>query len=120
MKYKRGGAGENLEIGFTLHNAVLVCSIIQLGPDAQCPDVFSVGMQRRFALDNPELLNYEEDEDGNIVLCTTTTGPAHKKRKTSANGRVPQGQDFWSKVDAYFTVRIRDHGRSLASQSWKP
>ncbi|KAI0670255.1 hypothetical protein C8Q78DRAFT_1035408 [Trametes maxima] len=99
FKYKRGGPGERLDIGYTIHNALL----------------------RRFALDNPQSLNYEEDEDGNIIESSpdNRAGSSRKKRKTTASGRVPQGQDFWSKVDKYFQDHIKEKGRNLTAPAWK-
>lgn len=47
-------------------------------------------------------------------------GPARKKRKTSSAGRVPRGQDFWSRVDAFFVATIGQYGRDLAGQLWSP
>ncbi|KAI0355310.1 hypothetical protein OH77DRAFT_1511597 [Trametes cingulata] len=99
VKYKRGGPGDRLDVGYTIHN-------------------------RRFALDNPELLNIDESEDGNDSSSTppaadSTTGPARKKRKTTAGGRVPRGEDFWSRVDRHLASYVISYGRNLASVQWK-
>ncbi|KAI0751776.1 hypothetical protein C8Q80DRAFT_1119434 [Daedaleopsis nitida] len=107
-KYRRGGVGDSaLDIGFTIHNALL----------------------RRFAIDNPHLLNIEEAEDGEgsdinrqeRTHVDSSSGPAKKKRKTAttAGGRVPTGQDFWSQVDRYFGTYVTKWGKDITSPGWK-
>ncbi|RDB27985.1 hypothetical protein Hypma_002123 [Hypsizygus marmoreus] len=96
MKYKRGGAGEKLDIGFTIHNALL----------------------RKFALDNPQLVQSAEVEESDTE--SQEGSPVPKKRKASQHsGRVPNGKHFWAKVDAWFAAEILQRGRNFASPSWK-
>ena len=42
-----------------------------------------------------------------------TLGPVKKR------GRVAKGEDFWSKVDAWFKAEIAARGKDLSSASWK-
>ncbi|PPQ83079.1 hypothetical protein CVT26_011919 [Gymnopilus dilepis] len=42
-----------------------------------------------------------------------TTGPVKKC------GMVAKGEDFWSKVDAWFKAEIASRGKDFSSASWK-
>ncbi|KAJ7498186.1 hypothetical protein B0H11DRAFT_2226324 [Mycena galericulata] len=102
-KFKRGGPGPNLDVGFSIHNAIL----------------------RRFAMENPAIIGVEEveaDEEDNIDEGSPE--PPSKKRKlsatTHAGGRIPKGKDFWSRVDAFFAQKIKDFGsKNLQNAGWK-
>ncbi|KAJ7633336.1 hypothetical protein DFH06DRAFT_910655, partial [Mycena polygramma] len=105
MKFKRGGPGPALDVGYTVHNALL----------------------RRFAMENPAIIGVEEveveDDDGTEDY--SSPGPVSKKRKLQSTptphggGRVPKGKDFWSKVDAFFTKKITEFGgKNLQSAGW--
>ncbi|KAI0723527.1 hypothetical protein C8Q76DRAFT_794454 [Earliella scabrosa] len=110
-RFKRGGIGKKgLPTGLTIRNALL----------------------RRFALDNPQILNIAETEvdedtpgseaDPEGGLCVDAqAGPAQKKRKTAttAGGRVPRGQDFWSQVDVYLAGYIIQWGNNITAPEWK-
>ncbi|RDB20869.1 hypothetical protein Hypma_012041 [Hypsizygus marmoreus] len=104
-KYKTGGPGLNLEIGFTIHNALL----------------------RRFAVDNTSLLGVEEHEDDEEDIDLDDTNPSSrptKKRKrsgqTHAGGRIAKGQDFWSQVDAFFVRMVSSfNSRNLTGPAWR-
>ncbi|KAJ7688024.1 hypothetical protein B0H17DRAFT_1201703 [Mycena rosella] len=103
-KFKRGGPGLSLDIGYTIHNAHL----------------------RRFAIENPSIIGVEdvvEDEDSNDDPGSSPA-PASKKRKLNtaahAGGRIPKGKDFWSQVDAFFATKIHEFGsKNLQSPGWK-
>ncbi|KIM36128.1 hypothetical protein M413DRAFT_31883 [Hebeloma cylindrosporum] len=103
MKYKRGGAGENLDRGFTLRNALL----------------------RKFVLENLKIAQTPEAADPENEDSDSTTSPPPQKRKHVAQntkksgGRIARGQDFWSLVDAFFTKLVKDWGRVLTAPSWK-
>lgn len=81
--------------------------------------------QRRFGLDNLSLISavivkpveHNEDEDEDEYDIPAPSAP--KKRKVRSGGRVPKGQDFWSRVDAWFIEEIKEKGRSLTGASWK-
>lgn len=65
-------------------------------------------------MDNPEILKKPESESSEK---TTETGSS--KRPRNSGGRVPTGQDFWSKVDAYFAGLVKTNGTNLVSAAWK-
>ncbi|KAJ7751600.1 hypothetical protein B0H16DRAFT_1723955 [Mycena metata] len=101
MKYKLGGAGQNLSQTFTAHVVIL----------------------RRFAYDHPNLQGSsdevsadrgaDDDEDEN-------TPPAAKRRKTNrVGGRIAAGHDFWGALDAYFRKEIGVRGKSFTAPKWK-
>ncbi|KAJ7435964.1 hypothetical protein B0H11DRAFT_1755427 [Mycena galericulata] len=102
-KFKRGGPGLNLDVGFTVHNAIL----------------------RRFALENPMSIGVEEvEEDNDDRSESASPEPPSKKRKISATtrggGRIAKGKDFWSQVDAFFAKKINELGsKNLQSAGWK-
>ncbi|KAI0709508.1 hypothetical protein C8Q76DRAFT_799505 [Earliella scabrosa] len=104
-KYKLGGLGDKpLDRSFIVRNAIL----------------------RRFALENPHLLNIAEAESENDNAGEETTvdpqaGPPNKvrKTKTTAGGRVPQGEDFWSKFDEYLSGFIKQWGNVITAAPWK-
>ncbi|KAJ7436371.1 hypothetical protein B0H11DRAFT_1754865 [Mycena galericulata] len=102
-KFKRGGPGMGLDVGFTIHNALL----------------------RRFAMENPAIIGVEEVEvEDDESVEDGSPEPANKKRKRSptarAGGRIPKGKDFWSRVDAFFAAKIGEFGsKNLQRTAWK-
>ncbi|KAF7378432.1 hypothetical protein MSAN_00270000 [Mycena sanguinolenta] len=88
------------------------------GVDGELSDLYTIHavLLRRFAFDHPELLWTDEaegDED--------SESPSKKRKATAKQGgRVAAGQDFWSKVDAYFKKEIEKRGRSFKDARWKP
>jgi hypothetical protein len=66
-------------------------------------------MQRRFAKENPHLLDRDEDWE--------VSEPASKKRKLA--GRPAGGQDWWSSVDSWFAAQISARGKQLTGDEWK-
>ncbi|KAJ7294050.1 hypothetical protein C8J57DRAFT_1491402 [Mycena rebaudengoi] len=102
-KFKRGGPGEELDIAFTIHNAIL----------------------RRFGRENFALIGAEEVDEP-MDDDSEEAPPAPKKRKLAAvtqgqgGGRVPKGKDFWSQVDTFFAAKIKLFGsKNLLSAGWK-
>ncbi|KAJ7932001.1 hypothetical protein B0H13DRAFT_1857417 [Mycena leptocephala] len=102
-KFKRGGSGVDLDVSFTIHNALL----------------------RRFARENPFVIGVEEvDDDDSTEDIGSSPAPPQKKRKITAaghaGGRIPKGQDFWSQADAFFAKKITEFGsKNLQSAGWK-
>ncbi|KAJ7711757.1 hypothetical protein B0H16DRAFT_1815801 [Mycena metata] len=102
-KFKRGGPGLGLDIGFTIHVALL----------------------RRFARENPSTIGVEEVEDDDTTEdIGSSPAPPTKKRKIAATshggGRIPKGKDFWSQVDKFFTQKIVEFGsKNLQGAGWK-
>jgi hypothetical protein len=41
------------------------------------------------------------------------------KRVRTLGSRIAKGEDFWSKVDAYFVTMTGLHGRDLSAPGWK-
>jgi hypothetical protein len=83
--------------------------------------------QRRFAYENPSLLDRVEDEDEGSTTPTPedtpsedppTGEPAKKKHKRGQGGRVPKGEDFWSKVEMWFEAWQKQWGVSWGAIGW--
>ncbi|KAJ6587691.1 hypothetical protein DFH09DRAFT_1027633 [Mycena vulgaris] len=94
-----GGVGELSEL-FTVHAALL----------------------RRFAFDHPALLGIDEvvDEADDDTSEGATPSPAKRKRTAAKKGgRIPKGQDFWSKTDAYLKEEVGKRGRNFTDPRWK-
>lgn len=70
--------------------------------------------QRDVAYKNRSLLSIDEasgdEDDGGGE-------PVPKKRRRG--GRVPKSEDFWLRVDAYFTSKLEANGHNLSSPKWK-
>ncbi|THH26574.1 hypothetical protein EUX98_g7618 [Antrodiella citrinella] len=100
MKYKQGGNGEGLDPKFMIHLAIL----------------------RRFCIDHPEiakaqlLTGSESDVDSELEEGNPTP---RKRRKGTGGGRIPNGEDFWSRMDKFFADGIAARGRSLTAEPWK-
>ncbi|KAJ7160224.1 hypothetical protein C8R46DRAFT_1194629 [Mycena filopes] len=139
-KFKRGGPGLNLDVGFTIHNALLVRRVYeQQKISANAPP------KRRFAIENPGSIGVEEVDDDDDSTEDGSLAPVPKKRKhrnashddddgespapskkrklgptSHAGGRIPKGKDFWSLVDAFFARQITKFGsKNLQSAGWK-
>ncbi len=88
-------------------------------PDSDSP------YQRRFAFENPELLNIAENEhhsdsDPELTHVDPDDGPARKKRKkNSSRGRLADGECFWSRFEEYMGPLIQDMGSDMTSSAWK-
>lgn len=85
------------------------------------PDVLP---QRRFGLDNLNLLNTEtladEPDEAGAYGGESDSGSAQRKRKrTTKVGRIPHGEDFWGQVDSYLAEKVKELGRDLAGQQWR-
>ncbi|KAJ7596203.1 hypothetical protein C8J56DRAFT_1043295 [Mycena floridula] len=81
---------------------------------------------RRFAMENNDLLFASEDEKEKDDSSDATPPPAKKARKTKlpTGGRVPGGQDFWSKVDDWFHRQMFAEdgpqlGKNLLGNKWQ-
>ncbi|KAJ6521635.1 hypothetical protein DFH09DRAFT_1424712 [Mycena vulgaris] len=99
-KYKLGGGVGELSELFTVHAALL----------------------RRFAFDHPALLGIDEvvDEADDDTSKGATPSPAKRKRTAAKKGgRIPKGQDFWSKTDAYLKEQVGKRGRNFTDPRWK-
>ncbi|KAF7975988.1 hypothetical protein HWV62_8146 [Athelia sp. TMB] len=98
MKYRRGQFEEDMGVGYTIHNALL----------------------RRFGLDNVtliELVAPANDDDDDSELIPDDSAATGSKRKQG--GRIPKGEDFWARVDAYFASHIESKGSNLLDMRWK-
>ncbi|KAH8101156.1 hypothetical protein BXZ70DRAFT_892067 [Cristinia sonorae] len=75
-------------------------------------------------LEHPELMSQasesddgeDQDEDSD-----NANGPPRKRKKTrkKTGGRVPDGKDFWSRVDTFFEEQIKLRGTSMTGSKWK-
>ena len=84
--------------------------------------------QRRFAYEHKNLLlNKEEDDDDDLDDDEEDEDPSNttqqKKRKKKSTrkkaGHISNGDDFWSKVDAWFEEEIRKRDRDLSGPLWR-
>ncbi|KAF8180355.1 hypothetical protein BJ912DRAFT_929295 [Pholiota molesta] len=79
----------------------------------------------RFAFENRGTLGESSDSDNNIADTTDTTPDSLGKRKRPPpppplpRGRIPDGEDFWSRVDAWFKSEIKTRGKEFTSEPWK-
>ncbi|KAK0435373.1 hypothetical protein EV421DRAFT_1740244 [Armillaria borealis] len=76
---------------------------------------------RRFVAENQDLVWTVERPPGSDSenQQLSSTEPPNKKRKLPT-GRSAKGEDFWSKVDEYFRVKIEEYQLdNLLSESWK-
>lgn len=88
-------------------------------------------------MDNPdlkpslsELSSPESEQDGNSDVDgeEESLEPARKRRRNAQDvsievpgrgGRVPNGKDFWSRVDSWFKDEIKKRGNDLTGPRWK-
>ena len=89
--------------------------------------VFSISqrfIQRRFAYENRDLLGVsedDEDQDGADVAFSPAAGQKCKRTNHQGKGgRIPNGEDFWSRVDVWFSDEIAKRDNDLAGTLWKP
>jgi hypothetical protein len=126
--------GQENEQGFLIHYALLVCLFFGNGTLNYNSDCY---FQRRFALDNPELKpslselsSQDSERDGNSDVDgeEELQEPGRKRRRNAQDtsseapgrgGRVPNGKDFWSKVDGWFKEEIKKRGNDLTGPQWK-
>ncbi|KAK7027591.1 hypothetical protein R3P38DRAFT_2526299 [Favolaschia claudopus] len=105
MKFKWGGAGVKLDVGYSVHNAIL----------------------RRFAREHPTAIGVEElevEEDDTAEELASSPEPPSKKRRvspsTNGGGRITKGRDFWSMVDTFFTAKMTElSSKNLQAQAGK-
>jgi hypothetical protein len=70
--------------------------------------------------DNPTLLGTPEESDTENDSPEDIEGAqVKKKHKRAAGGRIPKGEDFWGKVDAFWASEIAKWGRNLTGSHWK-
>lgn len=60
-----------------------------------------------------------DTDEANIDVEESDSASRPKKRRRTKVGRVPLGEDFWGKVDTYFSGMVKQYGRDLAGQRWK-
>ncbi|KAG1795418.1 uncharacterized protein HD556DRAFT_1472944 [Suillus plorans] len=80
---------------------------------------------RRFAYENPHLLDRAEEEDESLSTPSAEDAedspigePLKKKRKRGQGGRTTKGEDFWSKVEMWFEARQKQWGDSWGTPGW--
>ena len=78
--------------------------------------------ERQIAFENKALLVEDKHEDENLDNEPPDNGPASRKQRwvstVGKRGHVPNGQDFWSKVDAWFHEEIEVCGNDYSSPSF--
>lgn len=71
------------------------------------------------------LLNKEEDDDDDLdededdVEDPLSSRKCKRKTLRKKVGRISNGDDFWSKVDAWFEEEIRKCDRDLSGSLWR-
>ncbi|KAL1708927.1 hypothetical protein EV121DRAFT_287176 [Schizophyllum commune] len=109
QRFMLGGMGREIPNSLTIRNAILRRFVLEHRTEACAPC--------------PEETAQAEESAGkylNHVPSKRTSGgtiksSAGKKR----GGRIANGADFWSLVDAWFAHEIDTRGRDLAGSKWK-
>jgi hypothetical protein len=124
-KYKRGGPGgsvSGIDIGYTIHYAILVC-FVSWCLACLSTDPVVVNTQRQYTYDHkaendPEELVEDNDSEGSAAAAAQRS---NKKRKVDgwSGGRVKHGECFWSKFDLWSDEHITRWGLSLTTTEWK-
>ncbi|KAJ6549022.1 hypothetical protein DFH09DRAFT_1503147 [Mycena vulgaris] len=120
-KYKLGGGVGELSELFTVHAALLGIWLI-----FSSHKVISVikwcFCQWCWIRVTPILLGIDEvvDKADDDTSEGATPSPAKRKRTAAKKGgRIPKGQDFWSKTDAYLKEEVGKRGRNFTDPRWK-
>ncbi|TRM70312.1 hypothetical protein BD626DRAFT_563968 [Schizophyllum amplum] len=107
QRFMMGGLGRDVPAMITIRNAVLRRFVLE-NPEAACvPEVES----------DESVEDTERDDDRPAKRTADGTRKAGSSRKRG--GRIPNGQDFWSLVDAWFARETKSRGRDLTSVKWK-
>ena len=107
QKLRRGGAGGSLDVGYQIQVALLVsflCTLAAPCPLTMCP-------QCRFTNENMS--------DYFIVHTVDANGVRQVTKKRKASGKVPKGEDYWSKVDLWFAAKIARWGPEIKAKQWQ-
>ena len=61
------------------------------------------------------------EESGSASTGSTQAGLGQKRKRTLARngGRIANGEDFWSRVDAWFSEEIAKRDNDLSGPLWK-
>ncbi|KAJ3509455.1 hypothetical protein NLJ89_g5211 [Agrocybe chaxingu] len=107
IKYRMGSIADKLQQGYTIHNVLL----------------------RRFAWENKELLDVGEDEgeeqsdddrhDEDVLEDASRKRKRTSKSRPRQQGRIPNGQDFWARIDDWFEGEIEKRGKDFTEPLWK-
>jgi hypothetical protein len=62
------------------------------------------------------------NEESNSTSGSAQAGVGQKRKRTLARngGRIANGDDFWSRVDAWFSDEIAKRDNDLSGPLWKP
>lgn len=116
-KYWPASLSETINSGYLIHNALLVSPVVIFG----CAQRF---IQHRFAYENCDLLGVSEDDEDHDSADSVAFSPAagQKRKKTNHRGKggcIPNGEDFWSRVDVWFSDEIAKRDNDLTGTLWK-
>ncbi|KAI0043571.1 hypothetical protein FA95DRAFT_1609261 [Auriscalpium vulgare] len=83
-----------------------------------------VAVLRRFVIDNLDLAGTNENTPSLEELAQEdepleNVGKKRKQSSTGSVGRVPKGEDFWSKVDKFIAGLMKENGQDRRSSKWK-
>ncbi|EAU81288.1 hypothetical protein CC1G_07218 [Coprinopsis cinerea okayama7 len=81
--------------------------------------IMKTAILRRFAWENKELLQVEEDEEAAANESEDNPSPPAKRKRTARGGRIPRGQDFWGRFDSYLLEKTKTLGKDISSVGWK-
>ena len=112
-KYRRGAFEEDLNFGYTIHNALLVSWLLLQVGLVHC--IHAMNLQHRFGLDNLDLIRKQStaNSDNSSEAPETDSTPTGTKRQRTQGGRIVKGEDFWGRVDTWFFELVTRFGRDL-------
>jgi hypothetical protein len=81
-------------------------------------------LKRKFAYNNQGLAAVASNDDDNSEFENDPAISDTRKRKRAqlgrrGGGRIPKGEDFWSKADAFFKEKVLQFGDNLTAPAWK-
>ncbi|KAH6876647.1 hypothetical protein BKA70DRAFT_1276991 [Coprinopsis sp. MPI-PUGE-AT-0042] len=82
------------------------------GPKDELPYFWQAIILRKIALDNRAVLNRADDDEE----AETPSPPGSKRRR--GEGRIPDGEDWWGIVDAWFKREMKTRGTNLTEGQW--
>lgn len=95
QKYRTASLSERISNGYLIYHALL----------------------RRFAYENKHLLWVDDNEETNSG--TAQAGQKRKRTMARKGGRIANGEDFWARVDAWFSDEIAKRDKELSGPLWK-
>ncbi|KAF8164205.1 hypothetical protein BJ912DRAFT_935109 [Pholiota molesta] len=99
-KYRHSSQARTSVQGYIVHNVIL----------------------RRFCIEHQDLLGVDtqelEDSESSIGSDDIEPLPPAKRQRV-LKGRIAEGEDFWSQVDAWFKDAMKARGDNFSSEAWR-